>query len=259
MQATAVQVAHARLQPKIQRQGCSPAKLAVTLLPRLTAPQATCPLKQHGVCCMNSTLVCRLPHCSYPYDDNHTIPNSQAVAYNWICMVIAVLVIELLLFRKQHSLTVGITGAVVIYDACSYTVGTLLQDSPPVLVGHNMSLHLPPPLMAMAPAPSPAPPCRCDPPAVVLCHQLCDRGGSGRDQQALLRPPAPRLPGPLPAHGADQQRQRQWGRLQQHPGPQCGAGDAGRCASGPGGGRLHKPKPRDSQGWQAQVRLPAFK
>lgn len=41
-----------------------------------------------------------------------TIPNSLAVVYNWICLVLAVLVIELLLLRKQHSLTTGITGMV---------------------------------------------------------------------------------------------------------------------------------------------------
>jgi hypothetical protein len=42
--------------------------------------------------------------------EKETIPNSLAVVYNWICLVLAVLVIELLLLRKQHSLTTGITG-----------------------------------------------------------------------------------------------------------------------------------------------------
>ena len=48
--------------------------------------------------------------CSYPTDAHQTIPNSLAVVYNWICFVVAVIVVELLLFRHQHSLTVGITG-----------------------------------------------------------------------------------------------------------------------------------------------------
>lgn len=62
--------------------------------------------------CVHDILPCSLCwlHCSYPYDSDQAVPNSLAVAYNWICMVIAVLVIELLLFRKQHSLTVAITG-----------------------------------------------------------------------------------------------------------------------------------------------------
>jgi hypothetical protein len=51
-------------------------------------------------------------------NDKQTIPNSLAVVYNWICLVLAVLVIELLLLRKQHSLTTGITGMPHILQYC---------------------------------------------------------------------------------------------------------------------------------------------
>lgn len=53
---------------------------------------------------------CCLPSCSYPFKAHDTIPNSLATLYNWICLVVAVIIVELLLFKRQHSLTVGLTG-----------------------------------------------------------------------------------------------------------------------------------------------------
>jgi hypothetical protein len=60
------------------------------------------------------------PSCSYPTLNEQAIPNELAALYNWICMIVAVFVIELLLFRKQHSLTVGITGETAA-DCCGST------------------------------------------------------------------------------------------------------------------------------------------
>jgi membrane-associated phospholipid phosphatase len=49
---------------------------------------------------------------SYAHHDHDTIPNYLATLLNWICLVIAVLVVELIIFRRQHSLTVAICGVI---------------------------------------------------------------------------------------------------------------------------------------------------
>lgn len=41
-----------------------------------------------------------------------TIPNYLATLLNWICLIMSVIFIELVLFRKQHSLTVAICGTI---------------------------------------------------------------------------------------------------------------------------------------------------
>jgi hypothetical protein len=65
-----------------------------------------------GTCCLLFVikLYTCVVLCSYPILEVQSIPNTTAVVYNWLCLAVAVLVIELLLFRKQHSLTVGIAG-----------------------------------------------------------------------------------------------------------------------------------------------------
>eukprot|EP00878_Enallax_costatus_P008186 GHUV01008559.1.p1 GENE.GHUV01008559.1~~GHUV01008559.1.p1 ORF type:complete len:495 (+),score=53.30 GHUV01008559.1:75-1559(+) len=50
--------------------------------------------------------------CSYPMAAKDTIPNYLATLLNWICLIMAVIFIELILFRRQHSLTVAICGTI---------------------------------------------------------------------------------------------------------------------------------------------------
>lgn len=60
-----------------------------------------------------ATLCCALALCvSYPMSAKQIIPNSQAVAFNWICLVVAVLLVELGVFWRRHSLTVALAGIV---------------------------------------------------------------------------------------------------------------------------------------------------
>ncbi|KAF6251192.1 hypothetical protein COO60DRAFT_659417 [Scenedesmus sp. NREL 46B-D3] len=47
---------------------------------------------------------------SYPIVEDEAVPNSLAVAFNWICFAVAVLVVELVIFWRQHSLTVALAG-----------------------------------------------------------------------------------------------------------------------------------------------------
>lgn len=49
---------------------------------------------------------------SYPHTGYDTIPNYLATLLNWICLVLSVLIVELIMFRRQHSLTVAICGIV---------------------------------------------------------------------------------------------------------------------------------------------------
>eukprot|EP00878_Enallax_costatus_P000743 GHUV01000859.1.p1 GENE.GHUV01000859.1~~GHUV01000859.1.p1 ORF type:complete len:406 (+),score=47.39 GHUV01000859.1:224-1441(+) len=49
---------------------------------------------------------------SYPMAAKDTIPNYLATLLNWICLIMAVIFIELILFRRQHSLTVAICGTI---------------------------------------------------------------------------------------------------------------------------------------------------
>jgi hypothetical protein len=49
-------------------------------------------------------------HCSYPIVGKEAISNSLATAFNWICFAVAVLVVELGVFWRQHSLTVALAG-----------------------------------------------------------------------------------------------------------------------------------------------------
>jgi membrane-associated phospholipid phosphatase len=49
---------------------------------------------------------------SYSHSGDDTIPNYLATLLNWICLVLAVLVVEMIIFRRQHSLTVAICGVI---------------------------------------------------------------------------------------------------------------------------------------------------
>jgi hypothetical protein len=78
---------------------------------RLAQPSAGTVLFLPPYCCHDTTPAPAAPRsCSYPNTPEQTIPNNLAALYNWLCMILAAIVIELLLLRKQHSLTVGITG-----------------------------------------------------------------------------------------------------------------------------------------------------
>lgn len=155
------------------------------------------------------------PSCSY-HTKEQTIPNSLAVVFNWILMVLAAIVIELLLLRKQQSLTAAITGPA--WRVCVWGGGEcvgldcLSLDWQPASThaqaGRPQQLtckHLPALLrrqhnMPSAPLSSssccrhhhcssllPIQPNRSHPPAVVLCHQLCDCHRCCRGHKAILR------------------------------------------------------------------------
>eukprot|EP00879_Flechtneria_rotunda_P000384 GHRR01000476.1.p1 GENE.GHRR01000476.1~~GHRR01000476.1.p1 ORF type:complete len:402 (+),score=52.39 GHRR01000476.1:347-1552(+) len=46
---------------------------------------------------------------SYPLMESQSIPNNLAVIFNWLGLLIALLVVELVIYYKQHSLTFAIT------------------------------------------------------------------------------------------------------------------------------------------------------
>jgi hypothetical protein len=73
---------------------------------------------------------------SYPIVEKEAISNSLAVAFNWIAFAVAVLVVELGVFWRQHSMTVALAGilhqawccaseAGILSDACSITLAAL--------------------------------------------------------------------------------------------------------------------------------------
>jgi hypothetical protein len=50
--------------------------------------------------------------------NNEAIPNSQAVAYNWLAIILAVFVIELGLFYRRHSATATLCTIIHIFWTC---------------------------------------------------------------------------------------------------------------------------------------------
>jgi hypothetical protein len=60
--------------------------------------------------CANHVLPPTVFQCSYPIVGKEAISNSLATAFNWICFAVAVFVVELGVFWKQHSLTVALAG-----------------------------------------------------------------------------------------------------------------------------------------------------
>lgn len=50
--------------------------------------------------------------CSFPHSGTDTIPNYLATILNWACLILALLVVELMIFHRQHSLTVAICGII---------------------------------------------------------------------------------------------------------------------------------------------------
>jgi hypothetical protein len=57
--------------------------------------------------------------CSYPYHEGtEAVPNAQAVAFNWICVVVTILLVELGLFYRRHSATATLCTIIHIFWTC---------------------------------------------------------------------------------------------------------------------------------------------
>jgi hypothetical protein len=72
-------------------------------------PAARCTYINHGPLHLFPLLFCQIDR-SYPIVEKEAVNNTLATAFNWICFVVAVLLVELGVFWRQHSLTVALAG-----------------------------------------------------------------------------------------------------------------------------------------------------